>query len=481
MRNRSEADSAAPAAGRADAIEELLDFGLSTSASELPDAVVERTKLAILDTIGAALAAVRGEGVPALADLLHEWGGAPQATELVGGRRLPMVFATHINATAGRAWDLDDVHEQNTCHVNVNTVPAALALAEGRGPIAGRDLLAGIAVGSELMCRVTDAPRIGFSETGSAMSYQCGFYGAALTAARLLRLSKDRARHALGIAHAQVAGNHQGYVDGAMTVRLMQGIAAEGGLRAALMAERGLTGSAAVLEGRFGYYNVYHRGRYDREAILDGLGRRWLIHDISIKPLYACCKYTHAPIDAAIAAARELAAAPDEIERVTIRVTNKEVHDLVCTTRERKWNPQSVTDAQFSLPYTVASAIVRGRVDLDTFQPAGMCDARARALLARIEVDLDLSAQGEGRGTFPMPGIVTLRARNGKSAHARVDYVKGHPKNPMSFDDVAEKFRACAEFGRPGWNGAQAIVDAVRDLERLGDAGQIARLCVQGI
>jgi len=237
-----------------DAVEPLLDLGLSTRYEDLAPEVVERTRMAILDTLGAALAGLSGEGVAPLAALYADWGGKAEATALPAGRKLPMPAAALLNGLAGRAWDLDDVHEQNTCHVNVNVVPAVLALAEAKGPVSGREFIAAVTVGSEMVCRLSAASRISFSETGSSMSYQCGFYGAALAGARLLGLDRDRARHALGIAHARVAGNQQGYVAGAMTVRLMQGIAVEGGLLSALMAQQGITGSTEILEGRFGYF-----------------------------------------------------------------------------------------------------------------------------------------------------------------------------------------------------------------------------------
>lgn len=462
-----------------DAIEQFLDFGLSLGYDDLPPEVIERTRLAILDTLGATLAGVRGEGVAELAGLYASWGGGAQATSLPNGARLPLPHAALLNGVAARAWDLDDVHEQHTCHVNVNIVPTALALAEARGPVDGRSLIVAVALGAELVCRLSGASRISFSETGSSMSYQCGFYGAALTAARLMGLSRDAMRHALGIAHARVAGNQQGYLAGAMTVRLMQGVAVEGGLLSALMAEAGLTGSSEVFEGRFGYYDVYHRGQYDRSTLVEGLGTsRWRLLEPSIKPAYPCCKYTHGPIEAAVAAVTELDVRAEDIERIVVKVTNREVHDLVCETHDRKWNPQSLTESQFSLPFTVAHAATHRKVDLATFQPEGLSDPVVRRLVARVEVDLDVAAQGTSRGTFPMPGIVTVHDKRGRSVQKRVEFVRGHPNNPMRFDEVATKFKACARLGSPDWGGADDVIQAVRQLESLADAGALMTMCV---
>lgn len=463
-----------------DAVEPILDLGLNTRYEDLPPEVIERTRMAILDTLGATIAGLSGESVAPLSEMYLDWGGKGEATALSVGRKLPLPAAAMLNGVAGRAWDLDDVHEQNTCHINVNILPAVLALAEARGPVSGREFITAMAVGSETVCRLSAASRISFSETGSSMSYQCGFYGAALASARLLGLSKDAARHALGIAHARVAGNQQGYVAGAMTVRLMQGVAVEGGLLSALMAQKGITGSSEILEGRFGYFPVYHRGQYEREKLVDDLGSKWLLMDVSIKPAYPCCKYTHGPIEASAAAANELGVPPAEIERITVRVTNREVYDLVCTTRARKWNPQSLTDAQFSLPFAVAYAAVHGKVTPNTFKDAGWMDPEVRKLLPRVEAELDVSQQGEGRGTFPMPGIVTMLDRSGRAVQKTVTYVKGHPKNAMTYEDVAVKFRECARLGRPGWQGAEEVIETVRQLERLQDTEMLARLCLTG-
>lgn len=464
-----------------DAIENLLDFGLNLRFDDLPIEVVERTRLAVLDTLGTTLAGLSSEAIGPLSILATSWGGAPQATAVSTGQRLPLPLAGMLNSAAARAWDLDDVHEQNTCHVSCNIVPAALALAEARGPVNGRELITAITVGTETLCRLAAAPRISFSETGSAKSYQCGYYAVALVAARMMGLSREQARHALGIAHARVAGNQQGYLAGASTVYVMQGIVVEGGLVSALMAECGITGSSEVLEGRFGYYPVYHHGKYDRDALLAGLGTtRWLMLEPTIKQLYPCCKFTHGPIQAAAQAMRMLDASADDIAAVRVQVNSREAHDLVCVPRERKWNPQSVTDAQFSLPFTVAHALAHGTVGPQTFGPQGLSDPVVRRLMPLVDIDLDISVGSDGRRLFPMPGIVTVTTRDGRSAEARIDLLRGHPDNPMGFDEVADKFSKCVEMGRPAWTGSQHVIDAVRHLESLKDAGTLASLCVPG-
>ena len=459
-----------------DAIDELIDFGLNTAYDDLPAEVVERTRMAILDTLGAMLAGTRGEGVDMLSDLVHEWGGSGQATLVTTGQRMPMHNAALLNATAARAWDLDDVHEQNTCHVFASIVPALLAVAEARGPVSGKDALASAAIAAETVCRLSSAPRASFSETGSSLTYQCAQYAVALMAACLLKLTRTETRHALGIAHAKLSGNQQGFLAGAMTVRLMQGVSAESGIVSALMAEKGLTGSTEILEGKFGYFHVHHHGRYERADIVDSLGTRWELLQTSIKPASPCCKYTHAPIAAAIEA-RQTVGDTDSVEKLCIRVTNREVHDLVCLPRERKWNPDTLTAAQFSLPFTVAHAFIYGRVDLASFQSEGRTDPAVKAFMRRIEIDTDFQQQGDSRGTFPMPGHVTVHLKGGGEKTAEVTYVKGHPKNPMAMEEVAEKFHACTEFAGLARDRSEQIAQKIMEMHTLPDVGQLMVLC----
>jgi len=464
-----------------DAIEQVIEFGLGARAEDIPANVIERTRFAFLDTLGAMVAGIQGEGVGPLAALVQEWGGSPQAGLVTGGPRVPMHTAALLNGVAARAWDLDDVHEQNTCHIFASVIPALLAIAQARPRLNGEQALAAAAIAGEIICRLSSAPRASFSETGSSMTYQCAQYGVALMAARLFGLTHAQTRHALGIAHARLSGNQQGFLAGAMTVRLMQGVSAESGVLSALMAERGLTGSTQILEGKFGYYPVYHRGRYERADIVEGLGQSWRVPEISIKPASPCCKYTHAPIDAAIQARGQLDDAQRRaIDRIEVVVDNREVHDLVCLPRDRKWNPETLTDAQFSLPFAVAHAVVHGKVDIGSFSPAGRNDVSVRRLLPRITIQERCDDQGDLRGTFPMPGRVSIHTATGHTARGDVTYVKGHPRNPMAFSDVAGKFQACAALGLPGWGGAGRVVEAVASLETLPDAGILMELCAAG-
>jgi 2-methylcitrate dehydratase PrpD len=458
-----------------DAIASLVEFGLSTRYEDLPPSVIERSRSAIADTFAAMVGGYRARPVPELVALAAEWGGKPEATILAGGYKGPMPLAALVNGATARVLDLDDVHEQNTCHVSATIVPAALAVSEACGPIDGRRFMSSVAVGAELICRLSAAPKLGFSETGHSLTYQCGIFGSALVAARLMSLPLALARHSMGIAYARLAGNQQGLLSAALTVPWMQGVAAEGGVLAAILAQRGITGSHDVLEGRFGYYPVYQRGEYEPRALTEGLGTRWYMEEISVKPVYPCCKFIHGPIDALMAAMRQDDIAPEGIRSMRFKVTNREAYELVCAPPERKRNPASVPEAQFSLPFMAAWAAVHGCVDFRSMSEAALQDRRVRALMRAIDTD-PVFEVNDGRGDFPVPGIVEITQHGGRVTRGYVKFVRGHPRNPMPYDELAGKLVACGAYGYPAWRNAGRVADRLRNLEDCRDVSELAAL-----
>ncbi|GAA4231951.1 MmgE/PrpD family protein [Actinomadura meridiana] len=451
-------------------------------ATTPPPHVLERMRLALLDTLAAQVAGLSADGARQVADLVTHWGGRREATVHATGERVPLHHAALANATCARAWDLDDVLEHAFSHVSGSVVPAALAVTEaveasGR-TVSGRTFLTAVAVGEEALCRLALAPRESFSVTGASRSYECGTFGAALTAARLMGLSEDRARHAMGLALSMLCGKQQGFLAGAHTVSLGQGLSAQAGVLAAVMAERGITGATPdidVLEGRFGYYFTNHRGQYDPDGILTGLGTDWRVLDSSIKPLYPCCKFTHTSISATLDAVRDLDGDTGRIAAIEVAVTDREAYDLACAPESAKRRPATQAAAQFSMPYAVAVAAVHGTVGPEHFVPAVLDDPRVLAMVDRVVIraDLDDASRAADRGALPMPAHVTVKLRGGEAITGRATVVKGHPQAPMDFADVSEKFRRCAAFALPNWDGADKVVETVAGVLDLASMDEL--------
>src|SRR5438874_1369839 len=233
----------------------------------------------------------------------------------------------------------------------------------------------------------------------------CGAFGATLAAGRLEGLDRGRLTAALGIAGSFASGIIEHLEDGPWVKRVHPGWAAHSGVVAAGLARGGFTGPATILEGRFGFYRTFLRSEPDR-APFDTLGKEWETLRVGFKP-YPCCHYNHAYLDCALALRREHRIEPDAIEGIECRVPAGEV-PIVCEPRDSKLRPRTPYDAQFSLAYSVAAALVDGRVGLDTYTKDRIRDERTLALAARVEHTVDPASR------FPdgFPGWVRVRLRD---------------------------------------------------------------------
>ncbi len=233
-----------------DLTDALADHVVRTRFEDLPQEIVEKAKLFTLDSLGLAVAGSRAPGVPQVAELMAEMDGKPEATVLYFGHRLPVMDAAFVNSTMIDALDFDDIHEEAVVHPSCLMVPVALAIAEQGHPVHGRDLITAMALGTDISCRLGLAliSGAGFIRTGI-----CGIYGAAATAAKLRNCTKEETVNAMGIAFSQAAGNLQAVVDGALVKRMQPGFMVRSGIFSVLLAERGISGPAGTMEGKYGY------------------------------------------------------------------------------------------------------------------------------------------------------------------------------------------------------------------------------------
>ncbi len=423
-----------------DAAEKIAGHIAGTTYMDLPEPAVTAAKKVITDLLGVTVAGSSSPESRQVLGLVRSWRGRGESRILVHGDRVPAPDAGLVNGVMGRARDFDDVHEAAVLHPSVSVVPAALAAAELRGGVTGREFITAVVLGVDLTCRLGMAPTRGPNVSGMSTTWQCGVFGSAAAAGRVLGLDADETLNALGIAYSQASGNQQSIVEGATVVRVQQGLTTKAGITSALLAMNGVTGPREPLEGRFGYYPVYHRGEYDRGALLDGLGERYEIVNTSIKP-YPCCKWTHQAIEAALGIVREEGVEPEAVEAVEVRL-NRQAYNLVCEPMQLKRRPRSVVDAQFSVPFTVAAAMVRGLVSLDTFTEEGIRDPKILEMAERVEAKVDPGIEARhGRGIAPE--VVEIRTKDGDTYVRLVEHVKGSPRAPMSLDEVKEKFRGC--------------------------------------
>jgi 2-methylcitrate dehydratase PrpD len=453
----------------------LARFASELSLNQLAGPVIAAAKANVFDTLACAVA---GSSAPAVAEtrgLAAEWGGAPQATVLVFGDKLPAHHAAWVNGTMAHARDYDDTHDAAVLHAGVSVVPAALAAAELAGGVSGADFIAGVAAGLETICRLGIATTIGIVESGFMYTPLFGHFAATVAAARVLRLDATQIVNALGIAYSQVAGNHQVTRDAALTKRMQPGFAAMSALLSVQLAQRGIRGTQATFEGADGFLRVYLRDRCDRDALRDGLGHRSEFTQLSYKP-YPCCRFNHNAIGAALAL-RESADMPsDRVRRVRVGL-NRQAYEAVCTPVEIRKAPRTIVQAQFSIPYTVAAAMVDGCVGLGHFSEASLHRQDILALARKVEPFVDDQIERE-YGRNVSPAAVHVEMEDGTTHKMRVDFPLGHPSRPMSranFDAKAmDCFRASA---RPLRDDAhRRLRDLVDTLESLDDVRRLARL-----
>jgi 2-methylcitrate dehydratase PrpD len=451
---------------------ELARFAAGVTAASLPPAVLEAARANVFDTLACAVAGSSAMAVGETRDQVVEWGGAPQASVLVFGDRVPAHHAAWVNGTMAHARDYDDTHDAAVLHAGVSVVPAALAAAQLAGVTPGADFIAGVAVGLETISRLGVATRVSIIDSGYMYTALFGHFAATVAAARVLRLDHAQTVNALGIAYSQVAGNHQVTRDAALTKRMQPGFAAMAALVSTQMARRGIRGAQATFEGVDGFLRVYLHDRVDRDALRAGLGEHWEFSALSYKP-YPCCRFNHAAIDAALALRKQHAIDPARIRRVRVGL-NHQAYEAVCTPIEVRQSPRTIVQAQFSIPYTVAVALIDGCARLGHFSDASLRREDLLALAAKVQPSVDAGIErAAGRNVSPV--AIAVDMDDGRTLHSRVDIPLGHPQRPMSGADMVAKAMDCFQLAaRPlSTEAVDRLQERVNTIEHLDDTNQL--------
>lgn len=465
-----------------DVSDDLFEHALTVGFDDLPAETVRATKRQVLDYLGAAVAGLDADGCRAVRHLAVSWAGSPTARLIGYGDLVPAPMAALVNGTTGRALELDDVHEQALTHSTVTMVPVALAVGAASGGLNGRELLTAVAVGNDLAVRLALAVRQTFgADTATrtmSLTYQTATLAGAIIASKVAGASKDVMADAFGSAYSQVAGNLQGLKEGTLGVRVQQGVASFAAVLAWELARRGITGGRHNLEGSAGWSIAFHDGRLDRAALLDGLGSSYRGDEISVKP-YSCCKYGHNAISAVAQATASLPDFdPERVVRIEATICTQDMWDLLCEPMDVKSAPESfhgpggVAMAQFSLPYMLAAATVRGTFTTAELTPQTRRDPLVMKLMERVEVvNLDRTLAPH---ELPEPGVVSIVLDDGAVLTGRSSRPIGHPENPMTDEQIVEKFDWCAAT-IPSERRSQ-LVAGVMSLETVDDVSALIEL-----
>ena len=448
------------------AAETIAGFATSLTLDDIPTEVAEDAKLHVLDVLGCGLAAhasgIATEGRSTMAEL----GGEPQATVIGLADRLPAANATFANAMLCHGLDFDDTHSDSVSHVSTVVAPAALAAGELQAA-SGRDVLAAIVAGNEVVCRIGMAASGRFHARGFHPTAVCGIFGGAAAVARVAGADAETTTRSLGIVGSMASGLFAYLADGTPTKPIHPAWAAHGAHIAARLAHHGASGPQSVIEGKFGLYHAFlgaEAGDVDIEAQLADLGRRWETPRIAYKP-YPVCHFMHGSLGATAEALRGRLLTADEIEDVVVTVPEAGV-SLVLEPAAQKQAPRSEYEGKFSLQYSAASMLVRGHVGVGDFTDEAIVDPAVLAVARKVRYETPEYP------TYPQafPGGVRVTLASGETLESDFPHQRGGPENPLSADEVRAKFRDNAGLALAG-HAVAALEEAILGLEMHEDLG----------
>ncbi len=459
-------------------LQQVSQFAAGVRAGEVEERLLQDARRRVTDIIGIALAASGMEPAQVVGEVINGWGGERQASAIGRSGRFPTASAALLNGTLAHALDYDDTHLPSVLHPSAAVVPAALAVAEASGT-SGRNLLTAVAAGDELTVRVGMAGydrKLGnsiFFEKGLHATSIAGTLGAALAAAMLYGLDEEGIGHAVAISASMGAGIIEANRTGGTVKRVHCGWAAHAGVVAAEMALHGLTGPPTVFEGRFGFLQAYLDDKADAEAITRDLGEDWELPRVFFKP-YPANHFTHAGMDAAMKL-REEGLEPGKIEEMELGVASPVLRTIAQPEGE-KARPKTGYAAQFSGPFTIATALVGGGglgVSLDDFTDESVEDPLKLDLASRVRCVAD----EECERVFPnqFPAVLRVRLKGGEEREAKIFHNRGGPENPLSNEELEVKFRDNARRVLPEDSVAE-LGETMRRLEDFGSVEEVMRL-----
>ncbi len=410
-------------------------------ASDVPDAVRNTLRRDVIDSLGLTVAvrkqdfvigtvnAADGDGNCTIPG--HAGGFDPMTAMLVAG-------------TSIHGEDFDDTFEGQPVHIGAVLVPALLAAAEQRN-LSGEDILRGMAVGGEFVCRLALVAPTAMHKQGFHPTAICGAFGAAVGVATALRLSAVETASALGIVGSMASGIIEYLAEGTWTKRMHPGWAASAGWRAVRMAENGFAGPRTVFEGSHGVFHAFAKAGIDRNFshLTDGWGSHWNVASLAFKPC-ACGTMAIPFVDCA----RELREKiPDLTSIVSIKAKVGEgtVHRLWEPLAEKR-KPTTPYGAKFSVPYCVAVSFVDGVVGLDQFTYERIKDPAVLSLAEKVSYDID----PENEYPVNYTGELCVTLADGTTLTAYQSNMRGGKRTPLTDADITEKFMLNTKFG--GWD-----------------------------
>jgi 2-methylcitrate dehydratase PrpD len=449
-----------------------LSLQLAQFVTQLPDSQVPASALraaarVVLDASGVmrAASALSPEVLPFIT---HAAQGGPGPARVLGTKhKAPAALAALANGAMAHALDYEDAFDGAPLHPNASLVPAVIALAQAHPPVSGGELLAAIAIGCDVSCRIALSLRQRLEDGGWYPPPILGAFGAVAGAARILKLTPRQLLDAWSMLLLQNSCAGEIKHDRDTIIRAVrEAFPAQVAVQVALLARGGVRGFDAPLEGRDGFFRLFAANHYDIDTLLFDLGQRWHIQALSFKP-WPSCRGTHAAIECAL----QLRTQVGNADIREMQIEGCEVHRMLAEPPERKRAPQTAIDAKFSLPFTVATAMATGGVGLDSFAAAGLRNEAVLQLARRTSFSL----RPDWGIDQAVSGAVQVSLADGRVLRHEVLDPRGSPARPLADEELLAKFVDCAGRARQPLDPepASELARRILDLSNDADAGNL--------
>jgi 2-methylcitrate dehydratase len=453
-----------------DLSERLAEYASSLTYDDLSESVVKEAKKRLLDSVGCAMGAY-GEAPAKAARRLAEKGYPGKASTLLGTRKKTTPdMATFVNGLMVRYFDFNDTYLSKEPGHPSDNIPACLAAAEMEGR-SGKDLILAIVLAYEIQCRLCDAANLRH-RGWDHVNY--GLVSGALSAGKLLGLSKTQLAQAVNISlnsHLAMRQVRAGALS--MWKGFSFANASRNAVFSALLAREGITGPAPVFEGEMGFFNQVS-GRFQLDVkSFGGTGRRFKLEDTFVK-FYPAEYHAQTAIWAALGLREKIKG--DPMKRVAyVGVETHEAGYTILGRDSEKWTPETRETADHSLPYIVTMALVEGRIDNETYAAAKLKDPAIREFMKRVIVKEDKALTE----VYPasIPNRVTVKLDDGETLAVKVDDPRGHPSNPMTEEEIDQKFRLLTKGILKGPQVEKAL-KFVRSVEEQTSVSPLLAACV---
>jgi len=451
-----------------DVTKKVSDFIVRTEFEAIPEKCLKKAKEVILDCLGVAIAGSLEMGSKKIIDVVREERSYPVAGIIAGGFKTSAMNAALANGTLSHILDMNETNDSMRGFPTAPVLPAVLALGEER-QISGKEVLTAYLVGFEVESKIGSAVNMEHYERGWHTSCTLGTLGSAAACAKISNLDLEQTMMTLGIACSEASGLKKNF--GTMTKGFHAGISARNGVLAAKLAEKGFTASKNILEGEGGFCDLFSsKDSCDKlSKISEKLGNPYdiVFPGVNLK-IYPSCSLTHPAIDAVLALVKKYKVKPEDIAKIKCGVDYRVPKTLFYS------QPQTGMEGKFSMEFSLAIAILDGTVKIAQYSNEKVRDQKTRDLMKKIEVYVhpDLKDRESLKRKFT---LVDIELENGKTLSKKIENPKGSPQNPLSRDELVNKFRECSSviFSE---KEIRKLIEMIENLEYMKNLSELTRL-----